>query len=70
MKSHSLPQRTIFKKSLISQYAYMTNRPALPLAGLCEELDTMARHNFMEALSFDYNPEYGEGTGQNLGGLR
>ena len=42
---------------------------ALPLAGLCEELEAMAGHNFLEYLSFDYNPEYGEGTGQNLGGL-
>jgi hypothetical protein len=28
---------------------------SLPLAGLCEELDTMAGHNILEALSFEVN---------------
>ena len=48
-----------------------------PLAGLCEELEAMAGHNMLEALSLEvgidghetghhriYNPTCGEGTGQ------
>ena len=51
--------------------AYMTNPPLYRLQGFARNwLDAMAGHNYLETLSFDYNPEYGEGTGQNLGGLR